>query len=81
MAKQPPTCSKCGNAHWPFNGCPGSEPTAPAVAAWPEEPPEGLRHPRGFGQPEANSLDASLAKLGFGGAPATIGYTRPRKRI
>lgn len=77
----PPICSKCSNAHWLFNPCPPArpEPTPAAVSAWPEEPPEGLRRPRGFGQPESE-FDASLAELGFGGAPATIGYTRPRRR-
>jgi hypothetical protein len=75
----PPICKRCDQAHWPFNACPRPEPTAPAVSAWPEEPPEGLHRPAGFGQPES-MLDASLGELGFGGAPATIGYTRPRKR-
>lgn len=75
----PPICEKCSKAHWPFHACPSAAPAAAAVTAWPEEPPEGLRHPRGFGQPESE-FDASLAELGFGGAPATIGYTRPRRR-
>lgn len=74
-----PTCRQCNTAHWPFHGCPTTEPSPPAVAAWPEPPPEGLRAPRGFGEPET-MFDKSASDLGFGHAPATIGYTRPRKR-
>jgi hypothetical protein len=74
----PPTCSKCGEVHWPFNDCPRPEPTAPSVVAWPAAP-EGFRDP-GFGTADSDMLSDSLSKLGFGAAPATIGYTRPRKR-
>jgi hypothetical protein len=86
-----PLCRTCNTAHWPFqkDKCVAAPAEAPedaisapapaAVSAWPEAPPAGLRAPRGFGEPE-NSLDESLSDLGFGQAPATIGYERPRRR-
>ena len=69
----PPICSKCDNAHWPFHGCPQPEQQPPGEVVWPA-PPEGFREAR-FG--EQNMLDDSLAELGFG-APATFGWGRKR---